>query len=354
MSSSQSDGTKLTDEAQILLLSEVADMVASRRSLSNGLKLFENDSRAALGGAAKSIRENLEAGQTLPEAFGGITGRYSTAIQSTLRVVVATRSSELIYMLVALIRENSAERKQARLAAIGPFLQALISAVILFFVLPFVIESMASADLISADGYPLIARISEWLVIHRTAAAFAGLGLILILCGAFVRLAKHVTWKGQHYKNYAIFSRWLAAQLQMPSGHLEKPEISQAFGQPDLGTTIITAAEVAGLSEQWFECLERIREGYTALEELRIPEGCPGGVSQCVVELAKGTRAKDSIATDLRGVSELYQRRANHHGRLTLQVIPQIASWGLMVFMMVMMLQAIILPLMEMLGGIVK
>ena len=352
MSPSVPKPIKPNEEAQILLLSEVADMVTSKRSISSGLKLHENDSRGALGSAAKAVRERLEAGQPITEAFAGIAGRYHTAIRSTLQVVVETRSSELIYLLIDLIRQTSEERKQARLSAIAPFLNTLISATLLFLILPFVVESMASAELLSADRSPLTAKIASWLATHRIAAAVIGLIFALLLCAAFAMLAQKLNRKGRHYKRYAIFSRWLGAQLQTPVNSLEGTE--RTPGQLDLGTMISTAAEVAGISEPWRQCPEKIHLGCISIDELEIPDDCPHGISQCVVDLASGTRSRELVSNDLQGISEIYQRRSIQSRRWSLQVGPQITSWLLMILMVAIMLQAILLPLLEMLEGTFK
>ena len=94
MTFANASGNKLSDEALLLLLSEFADLVASKRSLSAGLRHYEDISLGSIGEAAKSIRLQLEDGKDLSEAFDQITSKYDNAIKSTLKVVMDTGSWE--------------------------------------------------------------------------------------------------------------------------------------------------------------------------------------------------------------------------------------------------------------------
>lgn len=349
MNSSTTAVTKPSDEALMLLLSEVANLVASKKSLSNGLKLFEDVSLGDLGTAAKSIRLNLEQGKNLAESFDGISGKYHTAIRSTLQVVIETRSSEPLYLLVDSIRQSMEERKQTRLAAISPLFNAIIAAVILFSILPFVIQSTSDANLLSFDG--VVRSVSKGLTENPLIAAACGLCFVIGLTLMVVGVVNGINSKARYYRDYAVFSRWIATQLQPSIALSDFAEDRPKQGEPDLPTIITLSADVAGISEPWRDVPENLRQGRLSADVLAFPNDCPDPMSQCLIDLASGSRHPEVVADDLKSLSEIYQSRSNHQGQWSRILAPQIIAWLLIITIMILLFQVILYPLLEELKG---
>jgi hypothetical protein len=349
MKSSTTPETSPSEEALMLLLSEVANLVASKKPLSTGLKLYEDVSLGDLGNAAKSIRHNLEQGKNLTESFNDIAGQYQTAIRSTLQVVIETRSCEPLYLLVDSIRQSTEERKQTRLAAIAPLFNAIIAAIILFSILPFIIQSTADAGLLPFDG--VVRGVAQSLTKNPRIAGACGLIFVSGLTFVVVFLANRLNFKGRFYRDYAVFSRWIATQLQPTIALSDCAQDSPKQGQPDLPTIITLSAEVAGVSEQWSDVPEKLRQGYLSADELAIPTTCPDLLRQCLIDLASGTRHPDAVADDLKSLSEIYQSRSNYQGQWSRIWAPQIIGWALIIIVMIILFQVILYPVLEELKG---
>ena len=351
MTFANASGNKLSDEALLLLLSEFADLVASKRSLSAGLRHYEDISLGSIGEAAKSIRLQLEDGKDLSEAFDQITSKYDNAIKSTLKVVMDTGSWEPLYLLVDLIRQKSAERKQRRLSAVPPLLNTFLAAGILFLVLPYIIHSVASYNLSLIDQYPMIFGVADWLANQPFVAGFIALVVSIFLGCLFFIVGRRLNQKGRVFGEYSIFACWLASQIQprgsSPNGRQDEAEIRK----PVLSSMIMCSADAACIADEWCNVPKKLQQGAVNINELAIPVSCPDPIGQCVVDLASGKRNQDLVAGDLRTISEIYQQRAHHHGRWSRQMAPQILAWVLMISMMILLIQVILYPLLEVLKG---
>ncbi|MCP4890581.1 MAG: hypothetical protein GY904_28780 [Planctomycetaceae bacterium] len=343
MNESQAAAIKPSEDALVLLLTEVASLVKAKQSISAGLKLYENVSLGDLGDAATFVRQNLEQGKPLPEAFDCLSGRYQTAIQSTLQVVIETGSSAPLYLLVDLIQQSSSERKQTRLAAITPLLNATISAFILFVILPFVIQSTAASSLLPLDG--LVTGIARWLTENLLIAGFAAVIFVSSIALVFFYLIDRLNSATRLYREYAIFSRWLATQLAPPPDLSKSTQGSQRLPKTDLPTMIALSANVAGISQEWREVPEQIRDGFVSSGELSTPARCPEPISECITHLISGDPSPDRVAEELKSLSEIYRRRASYQRQLSRLVAPQIIGWGLTIFVIAILLYAILNPI---------
>ncbi|MBL6724775.1 MAG: type II secretion system F family protein [Rubripirellula sp.] len=349
MNGSQAAVIKPSEDALVLLLTEVASMVKAKQSISAGLTLFENVSLGDLGDAATLVRQNLEQGKTLPEAFDCLSGRYQTAIRSTLQVVIDTRSSEPLYLLIDLIQQASTERKQTRLAAITPLLNATISACVLFLILPFVIQTTAASSLLPLDN--VVIGIAQWLSENLLIASFAAVIFVSSIALVFFLLINRLNSATRLYREYAIFSRWIATQLVPPADLSKTFPSSQGLPGTDLPNMIILSSKAAGISQEWREVPEQIRDGFVSSGELSMPARCPEPISECITQLISGDQRPDRIAEELTSLSEIYRQRASYQRQLSRLVAPQIIGWGLIISVITLLLYAILNPVLVELKG---
>ena len=152
------------------------------------------------------------------------------------------------------------------------------------------------------------------------------------------------------YRDHATFCRWLAIQVSPP----DRPTATNA-GDLELGWLIRSAAEVVGtaFAASWAGAIEKIRGGTTSEASLTIPAGTPDPVGRCVADLVSGNRPAESIALDLQRLSDLYTQKSHRNQTWWTEMLPRLVTWVLMIGMMVILLQAIVKPLLDVVGEVV-
>ncbi len=120
---------------------------------------------------------------------------------------------------------------------------------------------------------------------------------------------------------------------------------SQGLPGTDLPNMIILSSKAAGISQEWREVPEQIRDGFVSSGELSMPARCPEPISECITQLISGDQRPDRLAEELTSLSEIYRQRASYQRQLSRLVAPQIIGWGLIISVITLLLYAILNPL---------
>ena len=136
-SKSQQDSlATLDDESLTMLLDEVIAMARTGRPLISGLADLDDASLGKVGHAAKSMRESLNQGVSASDAVAALSLQYQSPLATAMQIMMRTGSTKPMRETVRLIRQASEERRQLRLRSIGPLLNLLVGATIVFCVIP--------------------------------------------------------------------------------------------------------------------------------------------------------------------------------------------------------------------------
>ncbi|MCA9136872.1 MAG: type II secretion system F family protein [Planctomycetales bacterium] len=342
---------KLDNESLVMLLDEVAAMVASGQSFADGLQALGDDSMGRLGQAANAVRADIRQGKSASESIAALSTTYRAPITAAIDVMACSGSTEPIHEAVRLIREDNDAKHQLILASINPILNVVVSAAILFFVMPWIVVSLSEAELIKSAFSPSIREITQSFAQNFALATFAAVSIVatfsLILYWGISRTSR--TASG--YRNRATLCRWLAMQLKSPNA----AGSANAAGR-DLGTVIETAAKVVGPQclDSWAEAITNIRGGMRAVDSLGIPDSASGPVRQCVADLVMSRRDGDSVAFDLRRLADLYSQKSCQLRKRWLQSLPKWVSWLLMIIMIAILMRAITVPIIDVVGGMLR
>lgn len=333
---------QLSDEALAMLLEEISAMAASERSLVSGLGGLNDVALGRLGHAANFVRTRVEQGQSPAVAMGSLSLPYQTPIRIAMRIMAETGSTAALYETVRLIRQREDQRRQVWLSAINPLLNMLVASVVVFFVLPWILVSVSESQLIASPFAPSVNQIVQTFVQNFLLAA-----LVVIIILACFAIWMH--WgirrsiqRAQPSRHLATFCRWLAIQIEIPTANIDTAQAIECAAE-------VAAAEVPG---GWKTVATKVRGGATSEHSLEIPPETPAPIKECVVDLVAGKRESESIAHDLRRLSELHEQKADHQQSWWLQNVPHWIAWILMIAVIIVLLQIAISPLLNAIGEI--
>lgn len=322
----------IDDESLVALLDEVSAMVRSGRSLVPGLVNLDQSGMGKVGRAAKQARQRIEQGHPAADAIAELSPTHEAPIRIAMDIMARTGSTESIDELVHLIRDTNEYRRQIRLAAIYPILNVIIAAMVLFFIMPFVLTSVSETKAIGAAFTPTVTKINQTFSDNLMLATFAMLAVIgvysLFLYWTLNRSIRSMDVQHDH----ATFCRWLQIQLQ---------------GSTETGQLISTSASVVGsqFADSWQLVAERIQGGSQTLASLNMPAPTPDAVQQCIVDLVTGNRNRQSIAADLGQLSALYEQTSRQRRSWWIHVLPNWVTSLLMIAIMATLLQTMLIPL---------
>ncbi|CAD71399.1 MAG TPA: type II secretion protein F [Rhodopirellula baltica] len=334
---------QLNDESLAMLLEEVSAMAASGRSLVSGLAGLNDVALGRLGRAAEFVRARVKHGQSPSVAMASLSLPYQTPIRIAMQIMAETGSTAAIHETARLIRQREDQRRQVWLAAINPILNMLVAAVVAFFVLPWILISIAESQHIASPFAPSVEQIAQTFVQHYLFAAL----IVIVILACF---AAWMNWgirrsirHAQPSRHLATFCRWLAIQIEIPNANI------------DTARAIDSAAEVAvsDTPALWRTVATNVRAGATSEQLLDFPPDTPAPVKECVVDLVTGKRDADLIAHDLRKLSELHDERANRQQSWWLQNVPHWIAWIVMIAIIIVLLRTAISPLLNAIGEFV-
>jgi len=326
-----------------MLLEEVSAMAASGRSLVSGLAGLNDVALGRLGRAAEFVRARVKHGQSPSVAMASLSLPYQTPIRIAMQIMAETGSTAAIHETARLIRQREDQRRQVWLAAINPILNMLVAAVVAFFVLPWILISIAESQHIASPFAPSVEQIAQTFVQHYLFAAL----IVIVILACF---AAWMNWgirrsirHAQPSRHLATFCRWLAIQIEIPNANI------------DTARAIDSAAEVAvsDTPALWRTVATNVRAGATSEQLLDFPPDTPAPVKECVVDLVTGKRDADLIAHDLRKLSELHDERANRQQSWWLQNVPHWIAWIVMIAIIIVLLRTAISPLLNAIGEFV-
>ncbi|MCS7469863.1 type II secretion system F family protein [Stieleria sp. ICT_E10.1] len=349
MTTADTPKINLDDDSLVMLLNEVSAMAASGRPLISGLADLDDASMGKIGRAARAVRSKIDRGEPASESIASLSRGYQTPLRVAMEVMARTGSTVPIDEAGRLIRQADESRRRIRFASINPVLNVIVSAAVLFFVMPWILVSLSESQLIRPAFAPSITEICQTFAQDFMLAAIATLIVVglfsLVLYWGFSRSISG----GSVYRDHATFCRWLAIQVSPP----DRPAATNA-GDLELGRLIQSAAEVAGptFAASWAGVIEKIRGGTTSEPSLAMPADTPDPVSCCVADLVSGNRQAESIALDLGRLSDLYTQKSQRNQLWWTEMLPRLVTWMLMIAMMVILLQAIVKPLLDVVGEV--
>ncbi|WP_182865152.1 type II secretion system F family protein [Rhodopirellula sp. JC639] len=338
------------EESLAMLLEEVAAMAAAKRPLVSGLENLDDASMGKVGRAANVVRVGLAQGKSTAESIAAVAGGYRSPVRLAMEVMAITGSTEPIEEAARLIRQTSEDRRRMVLAAINPILNVIVGATILFFVMPWILVSLAQAEFIEPAFAPSITEICQAFAQDFMLATIATVVVVGLLSWGLAWGLSQSRRNGDVFRDHATFCRWLAIQINPARG---TPGSTTGI---ELGRVLQAAAEAVGpaWSSSWASVIDNVHGGSTSEDALEMPPHTPEPVRQCVLDLVNGRRPSDRIALDLRRLAELYLQKSNRDRSLWTEVLPRAVTWLLMILMMVILLQAILMPLLQVVGEVAQ
>ncbi|MFG0268115.1 MAG: type II secretion system F family protein [Rhodopirellula sp. JB055] len=339
---STADSVQLNDESLAMLLEEVSAMANSGRSLVSGLAGLNDVALGRLGRAANFVRTRIEQGQSPSVAMASLSLPYQTPIRVAMQIMAETGSTQPIHETVRLIRQREDQQRRVWLTAINPLLNMLVAAVVAFFVLPWILIAISESEPIPSPLAPSVTEICQAFVQNYVLAAFVVISVLACFAVWIHWGIRRSNRRAQPSHVLASFCRWLAIQIEIPDANI------------DTARAIECAAEVAacGAPGGWKNVATNVRRGATSEHSLEIPPEAPAPIKECVVDLVAGKRDPQTVAHDLRKLSELHERRANQQQTWWLQNVPHWIAWILMIVIIIVLLQAANSPLLDANGEI--
>lgn len=339
----------LDDASLVLLLEEVSAMANSGRTIAAGMAGLDDRSMGKLGRAANAVRAKISRGESATESIAELSSNYQAPVRIAMEVMAETGSTESIHEAARLIRHETESRHQLMMSSINPMLNLIVSAAITFLVIPWILVNLSEAQLIKSTLSPTIGQIVEAFAKDVVLASVVALAVVGICsCLLYWGLSRCVRG-AKVFRDQATFCRWLAMQLNSTS-----PRGSVAAAGPDLGRAVGAAAQVVGpaFAKSWAGAIDNIRGGAKMDSSLEMPSETPPPVQQCVVDLASASRDDQLIAYDLRRLADLYTQKSRRHQIWWAERLPRWITWVLMITMMVVLLRTIVMPILDVIGGI--
>jgi type II secretory pathway component PulF len=339
---STADSFQLNDESLAMLLEEVSAMAVSGRSLVSGLAGLNDVALGRLGRAAHFVQTRIEQGQSSSVAMASLSLPYQTPIRVAMQIMAETGSTQPIHETVRLIRQREDQRRRVWLAAINPLLNMLVAAVVAAFVLPWILVAISESEPIPSPFAPSVTEICQAFAQNYALATVVVIGVLACFAVWIHWGIRRSVQRSQPSRRLATFCRWLAIQIEIPDANI------------DTARAIECAAEVAdsGAQGSWKNVATKVRAGATSEHSLEIPPEAPAPIKECVVDLVAGKRDPESIAHDLRKLSERHESKANQQQTWWLQNVPHWIAWILMIVIIIVLLQTAIAPLLHAIGEV--
>ncbi|WP_283432836.1 type II secretion system F family protein [Neorhodopirellula lusitana] len=327
----------------ILLLQEVAAMASSGRSLVSGLAGLDDPELGQLGRATGVVRARLERGEPASQAIASLSETYQTPIRIAMEVMAATGSTAPVYETIRLIRQRSEERRQFGFSAINPILNVIVAATVLFFIMPWIMVSISEAELIKSAFAPSVTEICEMFAMNFAIASLASVLAIGLFTAAVVWALSRTTGANDPLGAYAVFCRWLAMQSQFECG-------------VETGRAIESAAEAVSpaFASSWAAAVRNIQGGSQTAAAIAMPAETPERLQQCVVDLVASRRDRELISRDLKGLGDLYLQTSQHRRAWWVDSLPRWIGAFVVIVVIMMLLQAIIAPLLDIVGEVAQ
>lgn len=330
---------RLDDDTVADLLDEISAMAAANRSFVSGLVDLEDAALGKIAKAARAVRYQIENGEPASEAIASLSPKYQLPIRAAIEVMATTGSTEPIDETIRLIRDANEHRQQIILNSINPLLSVTVAATVVFFVLPWILVSISKAELIKTPFSTTVTQISETLVENFMLAAAATITVIGVFAAGLVWSMKRSISGADFLRDHSTFCRWLAMQIGT-TGH--RRPVAAAPGR-----IIAMAAEVVGprFAVSWSETIKRLQGGTQTPASMAVPPATPEPLTQCLGDWISGGRDPDSIATDMRQLSDQYRHAISHQRTFWVHVIPRCVTWFVMIMIIGLLIRAILIPM---------
>ncbi|MCC9600903.1 type II secretion system F family protein [Stieleria sp. JC731] len=354
-SKSPSESPALDDESFAMLLEEVTAMAGSGRPLVHAMADLEDRSLGRLGRAATSIRQKLEQGRSVAESISGLSNTYKIPVKTAFETMLRTGSVEPVRETVRLIHETNEDRRQARLAAINPIINAIVAAIVAFVVLPSIAISLSEGQLIQTRTAPRAEEILRSIATNYAITLAIVLSLFAVIIALTIWIYVRLNRERVFYQQHATFVRWIAIQIcpgiiSQPSKHVLLPGEASIARIVEAASTVIDRS----FADRWSLVSKAIDAGASSNEMFSFPYGTPDPIRECIADLALGRRNHRAVAIDLRQLADLYTQQAKQHRRWWFDVVIRSLSILVMLGIALVMLQAIIMPIAELLKEVTR
>jgi type II secretory pathway component PulF len=357
MSSVSEKTSTIDDESLAMLLDEVSSMAASGRALDVGLVDLEDAAMGKFGRAARQVRAGLSRGEPAANVIAALSPKYQAPIRVAMQIMTNTGSTEPIDEAVRFIRDVNEHRQQTFLAALNPLINVIVAATVLFFVMPWILVSISEAELIKPAFAPSVREIQHTFANNFMLATFAAIVVISLFATLLYWMLTRSLLKIDTIRDHATFCRWLAMQVMCVN---QVDVTADARKTPttntEVGQVIESAATVVGtqFAESWATAITNMRGGANSSDSITIPDRTPAAVAECVIDLVAGRRDGASIALDLRQLSERYRYQSHRQRAWWINGLPRWIAGVVMITIIVLMLQTMIAPLLDVVGEVVR
>lgn len=344
-SSARDQAGTLDDESLAMLLDEVIAMVRAGRPLTAGLADLDDRALGKVGRAARTMRQSLDQGRNVSDSMAALSLQYQSPLTTAMQIMMRTGSTTPMHETVRLIRQSTEERRQLRLRSIGPLLNLLVGATVVFCVIPWILVTLSEAELIKTALSPTVRQICETFATNAVLALIVTLVVVGLLTWLFYGVLKTASAGAGRLKDHATFCRWLAMQIGPDHNGNES----------QMATVVSSAAEVVGptFAESWAPTVDRIQSGAVSQEALSIPVGTPDPVATCVQHLVAGSARPETIALDLTQLGELFSQQYHQHRSWWVDRFPFWVTGTLLVIMIIVLLRVILMPIFDVIGDLI-
>lgn len=336
------------------LLDEIGAMVRANRSLVPGLRTIEDQRLGKIARAARQLRAQLEAGQSMDEVLTSLDETTGHQAAAAFRLAIAGRSAEPLHRLANALRRRRELRLAARMAMVYPVMVIIIG--YLLWVLVFSnIVSFGSLDGYEREIFPAVTlHVGTWLQSNWWIPPLVAIGIVVALW-VIVRLRPHgryAHWLPGRFGRIALFCDSLALQIEA--------------GVP-YPVAVRLAADISGdetLSHSARQSAEASQQGATGKaseaseaskgeETVSSPStaGFPPMIAWLVTQLSGSAELTvESVAIQLRALAGWYEARQRSQRQFWVRFLPAliVAVFGGTLALVYML--AILRPLYERIG----
>lgn len=303
------------------LLDEIGAMVRANRSLVPGLRTIEDERLGRIGRAARQLRTQLEAGQSMEEVLTALDHTAGPQAAAAFRLAISGRSAEPLHRLANALRRRRELRLAARMAMVYPAMVVVIG--YLLWVLIFAqIVSFGSLDGYETELFPAVAlHVGTWLQLYWWIPPLVVIGLLFAFAAA-ARLrphGRHTHWLPGRFGRIALFCDSLAFQIEA--------------GVP-YPVAVRLAADISGdeaLTRAARRSAEAAEQGMTAnaAEEGKTSSppsstaGFPPMIGWLVKQISGQTEmAVESLVIQLRSLAAWYESRQRSQRQFWVRFLP--------------------------------
>lgn len=316
-----SESVRLNPTQLSNLLDEIGAMVHANRSLVPGLRTIEDDRLGKIGRAAKQLRTQLEAGQTMDEVLTSLDETAGHQAAAAFRLAIAGRSAEPLHRLANSLRRRRELRLATRMAMVYPMMVMTIG--YLLWVLVFTnIVSFGSLDGYETEVFPAVTLyVGTWLRLYWWIPPLAAIAIAVALW-VLIRLrphGRHAHWLPGRFGRISLFCDSLAFQIEA--------------GVP-YAVAVRLAADISGdeaLSRSALQSAEASQRGTTSnpSEERKSgasptsTDGFPPMIAWLITQLSGSTELTiESLTVQLRSLAGWYEARQRGQRQFWIRFLP--------------------------------